>query len=62
MVQVLHKGGVNIERELGNVLDFEIVENANSLVNYTTGVFASNLIVHDIFSKSYKKHTYGIFE
>ena len=59
----IEKGGsVNIEKELGNILDFEIVENANSLTNYTTGVFASNLIVHDIFSKSYKKYQYGIFD
>mgnify|MGYP003112881649 FL=1 len=59
----IEKGGaVNISKELGNVLDFEIVENANSLTNYTTGVYASNLIVHDIFSKSYKKYTYGIFD
>jgi hypothetical protein len=58
----IEKGGaVNITKELGNVLDFEIVENANSLTNYTTGVYASNLIVHDIYSKSYKKYQYGIF-
>ena len=56
------KGGtINIEKELGNIIDFEIIENPNSLVNYTAGTYASNLIVHDIFSKSYKKHTYGIF-
>jgi hypothetical protein len=55
-------GSVDIEKELANVLDFEIVQNPNSLVNYTTGVFASNLIVHDIFNKSYKKFTYNIFD
>ena len=55
-------GSVNIEKELGNILDFEIVENANSLTNYTVGVYASNLIVHDIYSKSYKKYQYGIFD
>ena len=57
----IENGTVNIEKELANILDFEIVENANSLTNYTTGVYASNLIVHDIFSKSYKKYQYGIF-
>jgi len=55
-------GSVNITKELGNILDFEIIENANSLTNYTTGVYASNLIVHDIFSKSYKRYQYGIFD
>jgi len=59
----VEKGGaVNIEKELGNILDFEIIENANSLTNYTVGVYASNLIVHDIFNKSYKKYQYGIFD
>jgi hypothetical protein len=59
---VLKIGTVDIEKELANILDFEIIENANSLTNYTTGVYASNLIVHDIFSKSYKKYQYGIFD
>jgi len=54
-------GAVNIEKELANILDFEIIENSNSLTNYTIGVYASNLIVHDIFSKSHKKYQYGIF-
>ena len=56
-------GGItNVEKELANVIDFEIIENPNSLVNYTGGTFASNLIVHDIFSKTYKKYKYGIFD
>ena len=58
----ISNGGVDIERELGNVLDFEIISGSNSLVNYTTGVFGSDLIVHNIFNKSIKKHSYGIFE
>ena len=57
-----NKGGSeDVQRELGNILDFEIVDSGDTLVNYTTGVYASNLIVHDIFSKSYKKYQYGIF-
>ena len=56
-------GGItNVEKELANVIDFEIIENPNSIVNYTGGTFASNLIVHDIFSKTYKKYKYGIFD
>jgi hypothetical protein len=58
----VEKGGyVNIEKELANVLEFDIIENSNSLLNYIGGVYASNLIVHDIYSKSYKKYQYGIF-
>ncbi len=45
----ISNGGVDIERELANIIDFEIVSGSNSLVNYTTGVFASDLIVHNIF-------------
>jgi len=57
-----NKGGApDIQRELGNILDFEMVDSGDTLVNYTTGVYASNLIVHDIFSKSYEKYQYGIF-
>jgi len=54
-------GAVDIERELGNILDFEIIDANNTLTNYTVGVYASNLIVHDIYNKSYKKYQYGIF-
>jgi len=57
----IENGTVNIQKELANVLDFEIIENPNSIVNYTGGTYASNLIVHNIYSKSYKKYTYGIF-
>ena len=59
---ILKSGTVDIEKELGNILDFEIISNPNILVNYVGGAYASNLIVHDIFSKSYKKYQYGIFD
>ena len=57
----LKGGAIDITRELGNILDFEIIDSNNTLTNYTVGVYASNLIVHDIYSKSYKKYKYGIF-
>ena len=44
----VNKGIVNIETQLGAVLAYEIVENSNSLFNFTTGVYASKLIVHNI--------------
>ena len=57
------KGGiVNIETQLGNVLDYEIVDNSNSLYNYATGVLGSKLIVHNIYSKSFKEYTYNYFD
>ena len=58
----IENGTVNIEKELANLLDYDIVQSSNSLTNYTAGVYASNLIVHDIYSKSYKKYQYGIFD
>ena len=60
--QVLKGGIVNIETELGNVLDYEIIENSDSLYNYTTGVLGSKLIVHNIYSKSFEEYTYNYFD
>ena len=56
------RGIVNIETELGNIIDYEIVDNSNSLFNSTTGVLASKLIVHNIYSKSFEEYTYNYFD
>ena len=56
------KGIINIEKELGSIIDYEIVNNNNKLWNYTTGVLASRLIVHNIYSKSFKEYTYNYFD
>ena len=57
------KGGiVNIETELANIIDYEIVDNSNSLYNSATGVLASKLIVHNIYSKSFSEYTYNYFD
>ena len=53
---------LNIEKELGNILNYEIVNNSNSLFNFATGVYASNLIVHNIYSKSFKTYQYNYFD
>jgi len=56
-------GGIaNIERGLANILDYTILSGSNSLLNHTTGVYSSDLIVHNIYNKSVEKHSYGIFE
>jgi hypothetical protein len=60
--QVLKGGIVDIERELGNILGYEIVDNSNSLYNYTTGVLGSKLIVHNIYSKSFNEYHYNYFD
>ena len=57
------KGGiVNIETELANIIDYEIVDNSNSLYNSATGVLASKLIIHNIYSKSFNEYTYNYFD
>jgi len=56
------KGIVNIETQLGNIIDYEIVDNSNSLFNFTTGVYGSKLIVHNIYSKSFTEHQYNYFD
>lgn len=55
-------GIVNIETELANVVDYEIVDNSNFLFNHTTGVLASKLIVHNIYSKSFNEYMYNYFD
>ena len=55
-------GIVNIETELANVVDYEIVDNSNFLFNHTTGVSASKLIVHNIYSKSFNEYMYNYFD
>ena len=56
------KGIIDIEKELGSIIDYEIVNNSNKLWNYTTGVLGSRLIVHNIYSKSFKEYTYNYFD
>ena len=48
--------------DLQTVLDYEIVPNSDSMINYRTGVFASKLIMHDIFNKIYTTHTYNYLD
>ena len=51
-----------IQLELSNIIDYEIIDNSNSLYNYATGVLGSKLIVHNIYSKSYEDYTYNYFD
>jgi len=60
--QVLKGGIVDVTKELGNVLDYEIVENSNSLYNFSTGVYGSKLIVHNIYSKTFNEYQYNYFD
>ena len=58
----LKSGIINIEKQLGNILNYEIVENSDSLFNFTTGVYGSKLLVHNIHNKSFTEHQYNYFD
>ena len=53
------KDGVrDIMAELSAIENYTITGSPDTMWNYVNGVFSSELLVHDIISKSYKKHTY----
>ena len=56
------KGYITIERELAMILGYEIVDNNDSLYNYTMGVLGSKLISHNIYTKSFKRYDYNYFD
>ena len=56
------RGSIDIIKDLANVLAYEVVANTDTLVNYTTGTYASNLFVHDIFNKRYENFKYNVFD
>ena len=57
------KDGVrDILAELSAIESYRITGSPDTVWNYATGIFSSELIVHDIISKSYKKHIYNYNE
>ena len=52
-------GIIDVYKDLQTVLDYEIVANNDSLVNYRAGMYGSKLITHDIISKSYSTAIYN---
>jgi len=54
------KNGVrDILAELSAIEGYRITGSPDTVYNYATGIFSSELIVHDIISKSYQKHIYN---
>jgi hypothetical protein len=51
-------GARDIMAELSAIENYRITSSPDTVWNYATGIFSSELIVHDIISKSYEKHTY----
>jgi hypothetical protein len=54
------KNGVrDIMAELSAIESYRITSSPDTVWNYATGIFSSELIVHDIIAKSYQKHIYN---
>jgi hypothetical protein len=54
------KNGVrDILAELSAIESYRITGSPDTVWNYATGIFSSELIVHDIISKSYQNHIYN---
>ena len=49
----------DIMAELSAIEGYRITSSPDTVWNYSTGIFSSELIVHDIISKSYQKHIYN---
>jgi hypothetical protein len=52
-------GAKDILQELSTIESYKITSAPDIVYNYTTGIYSSELIVHDIISKSYQNHTYN---
>ena len=52
-------GVKDILSELSAIEGYRISGSPDTVWNYATGIFSSELIVHDIISKSYQKHIYN---
>ena len=52
-------GVIDFIKDLNNVLGYEIVANNDTLLNYRTGMYASELIKHDIRNKSITRKIYN---
>ena len=49
---------VNVLGDLASIDRWEILSGTDTLLNYQDGVYASKLIEHDIFNKTYKEYEY----
>jgi len=52
-------GVKDIMSELGAIEDYTITSSPDTVFNYAAGIFSSELLVHDVMSKSYQKYIYN---
>jgi len=55
-------GARDILAELGAIENYKVTGSPDTMWNYSKGIFSSELLVHDIMSKSYQKHIYNYNE
>ena len=51
--------GMNIAKQLETILNYEIVNNNDTIVGYRGGMYGSKLITHDIVNKTYTINRYN---
>jgi len=52
-------GVIDVIKDLNNILGYEVVANNDTLMNYRTGMYGSELIKHDIRNKSISRKIYN---
>ena len=52
-------GVIDVIKDLNNILGYEVVANNDTLLNYRTGMYGSELIKHDIRNKSISRKRYN---
>jgi hypothetical protein len=55
----VNKSVYDVEKDLSTIIDYEIVNNSDTIANYRTGMYGSKLIVHDILNKNYISQEYN---
>ena len=51
--------GMDIIKQMETIIDYEIVNNNDTIVGYRAGMYGSKLITHDIVNKTYKTSKYN---
>jgi hypothetical protein len=52
-------GSIDILKNISNIEFWKITSTPDIIYNYTVGIYSSEMIVHDIMSKSHQTHTYN---
>ena len=53
------RGATDVNKNMHNIESYVISSTPDTIYNYKAGIYSSEMIVHDIVSKSYQKYTYN---